>query len=313
MRQMAVGVALNTADRSASPIRIGHTRAPPQPATTQIQAQAAPKPDDPKKEDPALAEFLQIYHLEPRQNLKLVPAPRPKGIDAYWKQAHPGFGNRPDQFSAMTFRWKDPDRLRSWSMTTAEGFRLRDLPRYLQMDIYPTHIEGDPELLEATIPGDWIYREGAPLDQMVKALEARLQRTLRMRVALQFREVERDVVVVGGTYRYSPVANRSNNEVEIYGKQIVANGGGAGGGGGTFAEFLQWVGEWIERPVISEVEAPPTQSISWYYNQRSPFTDQTRREDHDEALVIQHLQEQTGLSFTRERKHIRILFVERPK
>jgi hypothetical protein len=38
-----------------------------------------------------------------------------------------------------------------------------------------------------------------------------------------------------------------------------------------------------------------------------------RREDHDEALVLQHLQEQTGLTFARERKPIRILFIERAR
>jgi hypothetical protein len=38
-----------------------------------------------------------------------------------------------------------------------------------------------------------------------------------------------------------------------------------------------------------------------------------QREAHDEAAVLQHLHEQTGLSFTRENKPVRILFVERAK
>lgn len=71
--------------------------------------------------------------------------------------------------------------------------------------------------------------------------------------------------------------------------------------------------DWIERPVVGELEAPPKEEIEWYYNARSPFTEQMRREDHDEALVLKHLQEQTGLTFTLERKTIRILFIERAK
>jgi hypothetical protein len=106
---------------------------------------------------------------------------------------------------------------------------------------------------------------------------------------------------------------RGTNEIEIYGKQVVPGGGGAGGGTGEFSTFLRWVGEWIGRPVLSEVEAPPKGQITWYYNARSPFTEQMRREDHDEALVLQHLQAQTGLTFTRERKPIRILFIERAR
>ena len=37
------------------------------------------------------------------------------------------------------------------------------------------------------------------------------------------------------------------------------------------------------------------------------------REDHDEALVLKHLSEQTELKFTREMKPIRVLFIERAK
>jgi hypothetical protein len=102
---------------------------------------------------------------------------------------------------------------------------------------------------------------------------------------------------------------RAKNEIEIYAKQIVP----AGGGTGRFSMFLKWVGEWIGRPVVSDVEAPPKEPITWTYNRRSPFTEQMRREDHDEALVLQHLHEQTGLTFTRERRPIRILFIERAK
>ena len=93
----------------------------------------------------------------------------------------------------------------------------------------------------------------------------------------------------------------------------MPQGGGAGGGSGKFPTFLKWAGEWIDRPLVSDVEAPPTENIEWYYNARSPFTEQMQREDHDETLVLQHLHEQTGLTFTREKKPIRVLLFERPK
>lgn len=190
------------------------------------------------------------------------------------------------------------------------------------MDVYPSEIEGDPELLKMEVSGDWVYRQGVPAEPMVRSLEAILQRTLQQRITLRFRQVERDVVVVRGEYRYSPLAGRSKNQIEIYGQQnqieiygqqVLPGGGGAGGGSGKFPEFLKWVGEWIERPVTSEVEAPPKESLHWSYNARSPSTEQMRREDHDEALVLKHIEEQTGLTFTRERKKIRVLFIERVK
>jgi len=267
-----------------------------------------------KTEDQSLEDFLRIYRLDRDENLKHVPPPRPEGIRAYWKRERAGFANSPDQFGAMTFRWRDPDRLVNWSMTSGDaGFRVQDLPKYLEMDIFPFEIDGDPDLLKTAVAGDWIYRVGTPAEQLVKALEIRLQRTLRKRITLKLRTVEREVVVVRGQYRPSPVSGRAKDEIEIYGKQIVPGGGGAGGGSGTYSEFLKWVGEWIKRPVVSEVQTPPKNEFSWFYNARSPFTDQMRREDHDEPLVLQHLHEQTGLTFTRERKPIRILFIERAK
>ena len=145
------------------------------------------------------------------------------------------------------------------------------------------------------------------------ALEVIIQRVLRLRISLTFRRVERDVVVARGAYHHTPLEGRAADEIEIYGKEVVPGGGGAGGGSGDFATFLKWVGEWIGRPVVSEVEAAPKRPITWYYNQRSPFTEQTRREAHDEGLVLRHLQEQTGLTFTRDRRPIRILFIERAK
>jgi hypothetical protein len=279
-------------------------------AAADVGGAQEPSEDD----EQALAEFLKVYRLEPDEVLKHVPPPRPKGIREYWKRDRPGFANRAEQFGAMTFRWQDPDRLKSWSMTTAdEGFRVRDLPRYLELNIYESEMDGAPDLLNTPVPGDWIYRLGTPADRMVRALDIRLQRTLQKRLSLKLRTVERDVVVVKGEYRPTPVAGRGQDEFEIYGKQIVPGGGGAGGGSGTYAEFLKWVGEWIERPVVSDVQPPPTNRFAWYYNERNRSTEQTRREDHDEAMVLKHLHEQTGLTFTRERRPIPILFVERVK
>lgn len=267
-----------------------------------------------KTEERLLAEFLRVYHLDPDESLKHVPPPRPEGVRVYWKRKRPGFANRPDQFGTMTFRWTDPDRLMTWSVTTAkEGFRVRDLPEYLEIGIYPSDIDGEPDLLETRIPGDWIYRTGQPAEKMVRALEIRLQRMLKKRIALRLREVERDVVVVRGDYKSVPVAGRNKDQIEIYGKQIVPGGGGAGGGSGSYPEFLKWVGEWIARPLVSEVKAPPKGMLVWYYNARQPFTKEMQKEDHDEALVLKHLQEQTGLTFVRERRRVPILFVERAK
>jgi hypothetical protein len=213
----------------------------------------------------------------------------------------------------MVFRWRDPDRLDNWGATTGEGYSLRSLLRYLETDIYEAEIDGDRTLLDTIVTGDWVYRDGVDVERKVHALEVIIQRVLRLRISLTFRTVERDVVVARGAYHHTPLKGRAADAIEIYGKEVVPGGGGAGGGSGDFAMFLKWVGEWIGRPVVSEVEAPPKGPLTWYYNERNPSTEQTRREDHDEGSVLRHLQEQTGLTFTRGRRPIRILFIERAK
>jgi hypothetical protein len=273
-------------------------------------AEEARKQQDDQK---ALNAFLEAYDLEPGQILKRVPPPRPEGVRLWWKQKYPNHGNQPHQFGAMVFRWRDPDQLENWGGTTGDGYSLRQLLRYLETDIYPVEIDGDLKLLDTRVTGDWVFRDGVDDERMVHSLEVIIQRVLRLRISLTFRQVERDVVVARGQYRHSPLKGRAKNQVEIYGKQLVPGGGGAGGGTGKFSEFLKWVGEWIDRPVVSDVETPPKEQITWFYNARSPFTEQMRREDHDEALVLQHLHEQMGLTFTRERRPIRILFIERAK
>jgi hypothetical protein len=256
-----------------------------------------------KSGDQALDEFLQIYRLDPGQDVKRIEPPRPAGVNEWWKQKYPNHGNRPGQFgSMMVFRWRDPDHLENWGMG---GYTVRSLPRFIEMGIYPPEIEGDAEILKTDLAGDWVFREGVPDERMVRSLEPILQRALRMRIKLAFRQVERDVAVARGRYHHSPLPQRPENLIEIYGKELVDDK--RGGGTGSFPMFLKWVSADIDRPIVNEVKDPPKEQISWYDNMPTPYP------DGDKALVLYHLQQQTGLSFTREKRPIRVLYVERPK
>jgi hypothetical protein len=270
---------------------------------------------DDKTDADERSEFLKLYGLKPGQDLKLIPAPRPKSMLAWAKKENPQMADQLNEITAMTFRWKDPDRLKQWTshFGSVKGWPLRSIPRYLEMDVHEFEIEGDPELLKTAIPGDWVYREGVSAEKKAYALQEILRKTLDPKIVAEFRLVERNVIVVRGKYRYTPIGDRSKNHIEIYGKEIVKGGGGAGGGGGKFPEFLKWVGSWIETPVVSDVEMPPKEDLEWSYNRRNPSTKKEQQEDHDEALVLKHLEEQTGLTYTPESRDIRVLVIEKAK
>jgi hypothetical protein len=261
----------------------------------------------------ALDDFLEAYRLAPGQILKRVAPPRLEGVRTWWKQKNPMDRNRPDQFGTLVFRWRDPDQLDYLGGSTGGGASLRELLRHVAPEIYESEIDGNRELLDTILTGDWVYRDGVAVERRVHELEVIIQSMLSPRISLTFRRVERDVVVARGSYQHTPLEGRPPDVIEIYGAQVVPGGGGAGGGSGDFAKFLKRVGDWIGRPVVSEVEPPPKGPITWFYNRRKPSTEETRREDRDEGLVLRHLQEQTGLTFSRVRRPIRILFIERAK
>ena len=68
--------------------------------------------------------------------------------------------------------------------------------------------------------------------------------------------------------------------MQIFADALVPNSG-AGGGTGEFDEFLQWLGEWIETPIVDEANERPKRQISWRLHARSPSTARMRQEDHD--------------------------------
>ena len=267
-----------------------------------------------KDQERALAEFLDTYRLAPGQDLKRIPPPRPKGIRVWYIRQRPRLGDIGglQDIRAMAFAWRDPDQLHvsSSMFGRSEGWTIRDLPRWLGMGLYSYDIEGDLELLKTEVGGDWIVREGIPAEVLVQPLEAILQRAIRQRITLALRRVEREVVVARGRYRPSPLPGRADGEIEVYARE-PAQDDERGDGVGAFPSFLRGLAEWIRRPILNEVESPPKGNIGWHYNQREASTERTRRGDGDEALVLKHLEEQTGLTFAREKRPIRILFVER--
>ena len=178
--------------------------------------------------------------------------------------------------------------------------------------IYAQDVEGPKELLETEVSGDFLVREEAPKAEVVAALERILWLECELKIKLTLREVERDVVVVRGKYKFKPRVE-GHDAIDLYGATV--DEGGSGGGTGDFAMFLDWAGRFIEpsRRFVNEAEAAPKGEISWHLNARGAFTDDERRADHDPKLVLKHLEEQTGLTFNTETRKIRVLFVEAVK
>ncbi len=149
-----------------------------------------------------------------------------------------------------------------------------------------------------------------PLKKVIARLEEILCKECKLPVKLALREVEQKVIVAHGKYHSQPLAGRDKDEIDLYGKQLVPNSR-AGGGGGDFERFLKAAGVFIGRRIVSEVEDAPRSDVSWRYHKRSPFTEEERKEDTDQELVLKHIGEQTGLTFKEETRKVWVLLVER--
>jgi hypothetical protein len=263
----------------------------------------------------ALADFRRRYRLAPGEIVKRIAPPFPPSRLADLHRRYPFVAerHRDDRILAIIYPARD-GTLSNPSFTfsgdpKSEGLTLSALIEAIT-GFSPQDVEGDVRLLQAEVPGDFVFDAGAPAERRVAALERIIAEEGHLPARLAVREVECEVVVARGHFRFRPL-EVGRNTVEIYGATLTPGLGS--GGSGDFTEFLRWVGRFIEphRRIVDEIESRPEGQLSWHLNSRSPFTDQMRREDHDEQAVLGHLAEQTGLTFTTERRKVPTLFVER--
>src|SRR5262245_701512 len=178
--------------------------------------------------DPELAEFYKKYALLDGEVLKFIPEPYPDCRMIYYKKKHAHQAeNIPRGPAVMFFRAKADGTLYNWGMTFCDvndGEAIQSMMRTLT-GIYPQELDGDAELLKKQIRGDFIVREGAPAEKVVARLQEILQRECKLPVKLSFHEEERKVYVASGKYQPKPLEGRKNNEVDIYGRQLVKDSG----------------------------------------------------------------------------------------
>jgi beta-lactamase regulating signal transducer with metallopeptidase domain len=265
------------------------------------------------------------YGLKEGEAVRRVPLPFAPLRMEYYRVGHPSQSELiPAGPSAMLFHWKQ-GQLINWGLTFGQnpedGYSVQGILSEL-LNLKGPWIEGPAELLSSPAPGDWVVRVGAPQELIAAQFETILRKDLKIPARLSVREVHRPVIVATGDYRFTPLPGRAGQEtliltdetvttdpIEIFASEIIPDSG-SGGGTGSLDEMLQWVGAWIELPVVSEVQEQPSRQISWRLNGRTPFTEAMRAEDHDADKVLANVAKQTGLRFRRETRPVRVVVAE---
>jgi beta-lactamase regulating signal transducer with metallopeptidase domain len=321
--------------KSAPADKPANDSAPPD--TIDQKPSAAPKVQDSdelaerkRKAAPLLATMAKEhgYSLEANQSLRRIAPPFPAIRLEWYRVANPEQARAiPRGPNAMVFRWSK-DRLANQEVIMTysgpdplvNGNSLTGLLDTL-LGIKGINIDGPRELLDKQISGDWVVRKGATDEKVVSELTAILRKQLALRVRLEIRTVERPVYVAEGIYRHKPVPGGRDKDtisrddktitvdtIEIFGKELVHNI--VGGSAGTFPTFLDWLGNWIGTPIVFDVKEPPKGELSWLMHGRWDDRE-IRAEDRDPKLVLANITAQTGLSFRKDTRPVRILFVSR--
>lgn len=271
--------------------------------------------------DKLLAEFRQLYHLDQGQVIKRINAPQPSGrlydLDKWIPEFHVLSDGTYKEANLRCLiyqerggKLEDKVPFFAYSSAPSTGYEAGTVASIISNVEYRDIEDPDHLLLDKSIVGDYVVNADAPTEKVVAAFGQILKNECGLPVKLELREVEHATVTVRGKLK-PPFELKPDSPLELYAATLQPGKGEKDQG--TFQEFLEDLGRFIEPSgrVVSEVENPPRAKISWHRNIRTRFDDKTLHEDREARSVLNHLEEQTGLTFTRELRKLRKIVVTR--
>ncbi|MEA2733894.1 MAG: hypothetical protein QOE14_345, partial [Humisphaera sp.] len=120
------------------------------------------------------------------------------------------------------------------------------------------------EVLRLVVPGDWVMREGAPVAERMAAFTQLLSQEMGRTYRSEVQQLEREVIVVSGTYAYHALPDvvqeqrrGGGDTVHFYIGQPQKQPTGMNGSGGAFAGVFAHLGGLTGRQIIVESKLPP--------------------------------------------------------
>jgi hypothetical protein len=259
-------------------------------------------------EDSRTAE--QVYALNAGEALRRVALPLPSAHYEILRRLMPG--REPEHIEAgVIVRWVN-GKPAVWGRksSSAPWYTVADLVRSF-LDVPMWELEGDEKLRNLEIAGDFVVDRSAAKERFRAAIERVAGEALGWRVTLAFREVERPVVVLGRRWRYVPVPDRKGEEgppvLELYGAVSVAPVQPDDATEGTPGELANVISNHVGRRVVIEGSGIPPR-LRVRRNEVGPGRLDGTATD-DAAMVLRHLEEQTGLQAVEQIRKVRRLVI----
>ena len=282
-----------------------------------------------------LAEFRRIYALPDDKVVKRVPPPfSPGRLEFYRVHDAEQAKSIPKGPEYMWFRCDVksalPDATREGRLFRAgmgwvggQGVPIADLVEGFtarayapSTGIHSYEMEGDRKLMWMRVQGDWVIRDDVPAEKMLQGFEAVLREECQVPIRFRLLREDRRVIVAEGRYAFRPLPGHAGladesgvswDRLDVFekdGDKMTSDWGS------SLDDVFSIVGSFINRPVINEVSGRPENPVCCGYNVRRYNACRTSG-GADEAAILKHLSEQTGLTFAEKTRRVRILLVER--
>jgi hypothetical protein len=254
----------------------------------------------------------RVYALAPDEVIRRIPAtPAAERMKFLRRSAFPGDRlDHPD--GAMIVRWKD-GRASLWGRKSSSQawYTLGDLVGHF-VRVPPRELEGDDRLRNLRLNGDFAIDRQGSVEQFRAGIEKIASQDLGKKVTLTFRDVERPVVVFRGRWRQPPAGAGGKTGDEIPTLDLyVAKPSPAPDreATATLAEAATAVSDYVGETALFDCQDGPEQIR---VRPSDPFPDDPRKPITAAGVeqVLRHVEQQTGLNATHEKRKVRRLFVE---
>ena len=250
--------------------------------------------------------FGQLYRLQDSEILKRIAPPFDPARKKYYQSRRPDKSYLPDR---LVFHWDSA--LRHWGESFGDKGTLRStLSFVVELKSYEYDISDD--LLATELHGDWIIRNEMPVTKKLSALAPILSKALQRPVLFELRNVEREVVVVTGTFNLKSLDDKpSRRRIYLYTDPNDDRSSGGLGRLDSVAQLIRVIGDRIEIPMVDKTIKREGLALG-YATMRSSYlrriTDPIEKRERIKIL-LHNVSTQTGLTFEFKRQKVNIWFL----
>ena len=271
-----------------------------------------------KAEKPAWQRsFDAVYGLKRGQLLCHISLPYlPERKDFFWRQfIRWGWFNVPNEQmpripDSAILTWNEQKEQIDGGMNFSN---LSILDILTNFGFHEWEFQGDLQMLQRQVPGDWVKREEVQRENLLAQFEEILRKEIGLPIRFIPNEVERDVFIVTGRFEFHPISKEYGNNIALFvEKPDPPKNIRRGGGSGDLNSFLDYVSRLINIRIINKSISNTGENLIW----RQHSTAQTSRLRTNNALIdtlLENISKQTSLQFQRQRRREHVWLIKTDK